>query len=360
MALTPRIALGFCIVMAAQWAVAASPAVPSTAQSAAPPEIPMLEPGLWTFEIETRREGKPVETRTIRDCVDLRGLYSAERPTDCARFKEIRSPDGKQLIVEMECAIPPRLKTLRRLPEDRGRGLLDYAEPGISISSRSVFTGDLRQSYVRDNITTVESLPGERQRTRSITRGQRQAATCPADLPPDDLQRWIRMPAAVGTPMADPDEESRSPRSLDRPVMRAGLWSSRLVTRTDKGKPVVEETQHCVPSVLDRGGVSIPTMEVWGVCGLAYRAEAMLTPEGFDVTTRCEASTKHLMVADLDFERLGPAIESRSEFKGDFSARFSVHHHTEVTYPSGRRSSVVSTNELVRISDCPSEEARKP
>ena len=351
MVLTPRIAVGLCFVTAAQWAIAAPPPAP---------KIPLLEPGLRIFEIETRREGKPVETLTIRDCVDLRGLYSAERPTDCSRIDASRSADGLQLVVEMACAVLPRLTAIHRLPEDRGRGLLDYAEPGISISSRSVFTGDFRRNYVRDNLTTVESPPGERQTTRSVTRGVWQAAACPTDLPPDDLRRWVRMPAPAAAPMVDPSVDNPLGGLPTRPVMRAGLWSSKLVTRTDKGKPVIEETQHCVPSVLDRGGVSIPKMEVWGVCGLAYRAEAASTAEGFDTTIRCEASSSHFMVADLDFERSGAAIESRSEFKGDFSARFSVHHHTEVTYPSGRRSSVVSTNELVRIGDCPSEEARKP
>ena len=68
-----------------------------------PPEIPLLEPGLWIFEIETRREGQPVETRTIRDCVGLRGLYSADRPADCSRIESRRSPDGKTLIVEVAC-----------------------------------------------------------------------------------------------------------------------------------------------------------------------------------------------------------------------------------------------------------------
>lgn len=344
MAMMSRIALGLCIVTAAQWGVAATPA--------ASQDIPLLEPGLWTFEIETRREGKPIEKRTIRDCVDLRGLYSAERPTECKRIEATRSPDRTQLVVEMDCAVTPRLTAIKRLPEDRGRGLLDYAEPGLSISSRSVFTGDLRRSYVRDNVTTVESPPGERQTTRSVTRGVWQAATCPADLPPDDLRRWIRMPVPAAAPMPDPDGASRGRRFEDRPVMRAGLWSSTLVTRTGKGKPVIEERQYCVPSVLDRGGVSIPTMEVWGGCGLAYRAEAASTPDGFETTIRCEASSSHFMVADLDFERIVPAVVSRSEFKGDFASRFRVNHWTEIVSPSGRTSMVVSHNEFTRIGEC--------
>jgi hypothetical protein len=330
----------------------------ATLSAASPPVIPILEPGLWIFEIETRREGQPVEKRTIRDCVDLRGLYSAERPTDCARIDTTRSPDGTELIVEMECAVPPKLTAIKRLVEDRGRGPLDYAEPGISISSRSVFTGDFRRNYVRDNITTVESPPGERQVTRSVTRGVWQSAACPADLPPDDLRRWIRMPIPRSAPVADTPDQSDPIDAIERPprpVMRAGLWSSRLVTRVDKGKPIIEETRHCVRSALDRGGMSIPTMDVWGVCGLAYRAEAAATPEGFEMTIRCDASSRHLMVADLDFEQLGPAIDSRSEFKGDFAARFSVRHSTTAAYPSGRRNHVVATNEFVRIGDCPSE-----
>jgi hypothetical protein len=332
----------------------------ATLSAASPPDIPLLEPGLWTFEVETRREGKPVETRTIRDCVELRGLYSAERPTDCARIDTTRSLDGKELIVEMECAVPPKLTALRRLVEDRGRGPLDYAEPGISISSRSVFTGDFRRSFVRDNITTVESPSGERQVTRSVTRGVWQAAACPADLPPDDLRRWIRMPAQAAAPMADPVFEKPRSDLVTRPVMRAGLWSSKLLTRTDKGKPITEETQHCVPSVLDRGGVSIPTLEAGDRCGGEWTVDVVQTHEGFDMTFRCEAQSAHHMVADLDFERITPAVVSRSEFKGDFATRFRVDHRTEVVRPSGRKSVVVSRNEFTRIGDCtpPEEVAR--
>jgi hypothetical protein len=352
MALTLRIALGLCIVTAAQWAVAASPAVPSTAPSAAPPEIPLLEPGLWIFEIETRREGKPVEKRKFQDCVDLRGLYSAERPTDCKRIDAIRSPDGTQLVVEMACAVPPRLVEVKRPTEDRGRGPLDYAEPGLAISSRSVFTGDLRRNYVRDNITTVESPPGERQTTRSVTRGVWQSATCPAHLPPDDPRRWIRMPVPAAAPMADPVFDKPHGGLATRPVMRTGLWSSKLVTRTDKGKPVIEETQHCVPSMLDRGGVSIPTLDGGDRCGGEWTVDVVQTPEGFGMSLRCEAQSAHHMVADLDFERITPAIVSRSEFKGDLASRFRVDHRTEVVHPSNRKSVVVSNNDFIRIGDC--------
>jgi hypothetical protein len=316
------------------------------------PDIPLLEPGLWTFEIETRREGRPVEKRTIRDCVGLRGLYSAERPTDCKRIEATRSPDGEQLVVEMECAVPARLVEVKRPTEDRGRGPLDYAEPGISISSRSVFTGDFRRSYVRDNITTVESPPGERQVTRSVTRGAWQSSTCPADLPPDDLRRWIRMPVQAAAPMADPVLDKALGDLATRPVMRAGLWSSKLLTRTDKGKPITEETQHCVPSVLDRGGVSIPSMDSGDRCGGEWAADVVETSGGFDMTFRCEAQSAHHMVADLDFERITPAVVSRSEFKGDFATRFRVDHRTEVVRPSGRKSVVVSNNDFIRIGDC--------
>jgi hypothetical protein len=360
MAMTLRIALGLCIVTAAQWALAAPPPAPSAAAPASEPEIPLLEPGLWTFEVETRREGKPTETRTIRDCVELRGLYSAERPTDCSRIDASRLADGRQLVVEMACAVPPRLVEVKRPTEDRGRGPLDYAEPGLAISSRSVFTGDYRRNYIRDNLTAVESPPGERQTTRSVTRGVWQAATCPADLPPDDLRRWIRMPAPAAVPMADPVFDKPLGGLTTRPVMRAGLWSSKLVTRMDKGKPVIEETQHCVPSVLDRGGVSIPTLDAGDRCGGEWTTDVVQTHEGFDMTFRCEAQSAHYMVADLDFERITPAVVFRSEFKGDFATRFRVDHRTEVVRPSGRRSVVVSRNEFTRIGDCtpPEEVAR--
>lgn len=332
----------------------------ATLPAASRSDIPLLESGFWIFEIETRREGKPVEKRTIRDCVDLRGLYSAERPTDCTRIDTTRSPDGKELLVEMECAVPPKLTAIKRLAEDRGRGPLDYAEPGISISSRSVFTGDFRRNYVRDNITIVESPPGEPQVTRSVTRGVWQSAACPADLPPDDLRRWIRMPARAAAPMGDPMFEYPRGDLATRPVMRAGLWSSKLVTRTDKGKPITEETQHCVPSVLDRGGVSIPSMDSGDRCGGEWAADIVETSGGFDMTFRCEAQSAHHMVADLDFERITPAIVSRSVVIGDFASRFRVHHTTEVDRASGLKSVIVSYNDLTRIGDCtpPEETAR--
>jgi len=324
------------------------------------PDIPLLEPGLWTFEIETSREGKPVETRTIRDCVELRGLYSAERPTDCKRIEATRSPDGKKLIVEMECAVPARASPDRGLPEDRGRGPLDDREPGLSIRSRSVFTGDLRRKYHRDNLTIVESPPGERQTTRSVTRGVWQAAACPADLPPDDLRRWIRMPEPVVSAMDGAEDASGRPPSADRPVMRAGLWSRKRVMRTDRGSPITEETQHCITGLPDRGGVSIPKMETWSICGSSYRTDVVSTPEGFDMTLRCEASSTHYMIADLDFDRTGPVIESRSRYTGDFAARFSVHHQTEVRQASGRRRSIDSKSEFVRIDDCPRDVGAVP
>jgi hypothetical protein len=352
MAMTLRTALGLCIVTAAQWAIAAPPPAPSAAAPASEPEIPLLEPGLWTFEVETRREGKPVETRTIRDCIDLRGLYSAERPTDCSRIEVTRSADGRQLVVEMACAVPPRVVEVKRPTEDRGRGPLDYAEPGLAISSRSVFTGDYRRNYIRDNLTAVESPPGERQTTRSVTRGVWQAATCPADLPPDDLRRWIRMPAPAAAPMADPVFDKHLGGLATRPVMRAGLWSSKLVTRTDKGKPVIEETQHCVPSVLDRGGVSIPTFEAGDRCGGEWTVDVVQTRDGFDVMLHCKPSSVHYMVADLDFERSRPEVTSRSELRGDLAMRFSVRHRTDVVRPTGRKTTIVSRNDFIRIGDC--------
>jgi hypothetical protein len=179
-----------------------------------------------------------------------------------------------------------------------------------------------------------------------------------AEVPGAGGETPVAAPAAA--PMVDPSVDNPLGGLPTRPVMRAGLWSSKLVTRTDKGKPVIEETQHCVPSVLDRGGVSIPKMETWSICGSSYRTDVVSTPEGFDMTLRCEASSTHYMIADLDFDRTGPVIESRSRYMGDFAARFSVHHQTEVRQASGRRRSIDSKSEFVRIDDCPRDVGAVP
>ena len=73
--MTLRIALGLCIVTAAQWAIAAPPPAPSAAAPASEPEIPLLEPGLWTFEVENTdalpRSYMIPDEKKIREAVRL-------------------------------------------------------------------------------------------------------------------------------------------------------------------------------------------------------------------------------------------------------------------------------------------------
>jgi len=365
MALTPRIALGFCIVMAAQWAVAASPAVPSTAQSAAPsaapPEIPLLEPGLWTFEIETRREGQPVEKRTIRDCVEFRGLYSADRPQECARNSVTRAADGKSLLVELECRVEPQAARYARLTEAEGRGPLDFRELGVRISSRSVFTGDLRKAYRRENRTSVEWPLGETQVTQSVTVGRWQGATCPKDLPPDDLMRWVtvpRAPAEMSSAEAAPAEENPPAikgEPVTQPVMHPGLWRTRITTTVDDAASTVTDKTRCQRGMPGGKGRSIPEGLALNVC--TGRDDIRIEMQASDIvmTTRCEVPPMHIMRADLDFVRPSLIVRSRSDFRGDFSRRFQVRHDTEVRYPSGRVSKILSVNELERVGDCPAD-----
>jgi hypothetical protein len=351
MALTPRIAVGLCFLAAAQWGIAASPGAPSTAPSAAPPEIPLLEPGLWIFEIETRREGQPVEKRTIRDCVDFRGLYSADRPQECARNSATRSADGKSLLVELECRVEPQVARYARLTEAEGRGPLDLRELGARISSRSVFTGDLRKAYRRENRTSVEWPLGETQVTQSVTVGRWQGAACPEDLPPDDLMRWVTMPRAP----AEENPPAIKGEPVTQPVMHPGLWRTRITTTVDDAASTVTDKTRCQRGMPGGKGRSIPEGLALNVC--TGRDDIRIEMQASDIvmTTRCEVPPMHIMRADLDFVRPSLIVRSRSDFRGDFSRRFQVRHDTEVRYPSGRVSKILSVNELERVGDCPAD-----
>jgi hypothetical protein len=144
------------------------------------------------------------------------------------------------LTVHISCEVEPR-RIEDVLPgEARGRGPLDFREPGMKVESRSVFSGDLRKQYVRDNVTTVEWPLGEAVTTRSVTRGVWQASACPADLPPDLLERWLLIPRGTGG--SEPRPEDLPELQIDRdlaPKMLKGLWSSTVRTRVDGG---TEET----------------------------------------------------------------------------------------------------------------------
>jgi hypothetical protein len=327
------------------------------------PDIPLLEPGLWTFEIETRREGQPVETRTIRDCVGLRGLYSADRPMACWRNEAVRSQDGRQLTLSLACEIEPQ-RAEEALPTvSRGRGLLDFVEPGLKVGSRTVFTGDLRKNYVRDNTTSLEWPPGETTVTRSITRAVWRAPTCPVDLPPDRLERWMRVPEVAGdagtatSAVRQPalgETASRFDRAL-APKMRKGLWSTRVRERGDGGTETVHTEQVCVTDDSSDDDLVLPRpldLRYIDLCEGVGEITAEKTVRGFTTRTRCALPERHLMTADLDFVRPALGIVSRSDYSGDFAARFSVAHDTVVTHASGRTSRTVATNELERLGDC--------
>lgn len=340
------------IVGAAVFAVVAV----SCAKQPPAPEIPLLEPGLWTFEIETRREDQPVETRTIRDCVGLRGLYSADRPTQCRRNEAVRSSDGRQLMVQTSCEIEPR-RVRGALPgEARGRGPLDFGEPGMKVESRSVFSRDLRKQYVRDNVTTVEWPLGEAVTTRSVTRGVWQASACPADLPPDVLERWLLIPRGAGG--SEPRPEDLPELQIDRdlaPKMRKGLWASTVRTRVDGGTEEAHPEEICVTDEEIGDAVvmpSAPTGSRMSLCEGSGEVTGSKTPRGFRTLTRCDLPEGHLMTADLDFMRPSMKIESTSEYRGDFGSRFEVVHDTRVIYGSGRKSRIASRIELARLGDC--------
>ena len=323
------------------------------------PAIPLLEPGLWTFEIETRREGQPVEKRTIRDCVGLRGLYSADRPSDCARIDANRSADGKTLTVETECSMPARKVSTRHVGQAYGRGPLDFEVLTTTVKSRSVFSGDLRTGFVRDNVTTLESPPGDLQVTRRITRASWQAAACPADLPPDDMTRWIadRSDAAAANPNDRTVVSGSAPQSerTARPQMRAGRWLIRVATQTDGGARRVETHQQCAVSGRDEA-LDIPEMiSSQDVCSRERQVEVVETPSGFVMTTRCANPSRRLMASDIDIETPRLDILSRSQFDGDFARRFTVRHVTEAAYATGRREQVDSTIEASWLGRCERE-----
>ena len=319
-------------------------------------EIPLLEPGLWTFEIETRREGQPVEKRTIRDCVGLRGLYSADRPTQCRRNEAVRSSDGRRLTVSLSCEVEPR--PLKDLPAElRGRGPLDLEELGLKVESRSVFTGDLRKRYVRDNTTTLEWPPGETQTTRSVTRGTWLNTTCPADLPPDKLERWLwalGSAQAIDVPMADPPKPW-----LDRsiaPKMRTGLWTGTVSTRSDGGAAEVSPLRFCVAArtktEATEGAVRLPRDDTARVCEGIYESTMERTSSGFTVRLHCTLPASHLMTADLDIVRPALRVVSRSDYRGDTASRFEVAHDTTVIYASGKTDRMITVNQVSRVGDC--------
>jgi hypothetical protein len=320
------------------------------------PDIPLLEPGLWAFEIETRREGQPVETRTIRDCVGLRGLYSADRPTDCGRIESRRSPDGKTLLVEVECAVAARRPSDARIVMARGRGPLDFMTFETRITSRSEFTGDLRKAFVRDNVTVYEAPLGERQTTRRITRAAWQGVSCPADLPPDDLSRWIMDPAGepvVGVKEPVPKQTEKVGEALaEAPRMRTGLWESRVTTVTDGGAPVTEVFRDCL-TWPDGDSVPVPSLLPFNMCVAVAEVKAVVTASGIETSTRCELPSYRIMASDLQLETPTLDITSRSEIQGDLSARIQVRHSTDVIYGSGRRESIQTSAEISRLGECP-------
>jgi hypothetical protein len=319
------------------------------------PDIPLLEPGLWTFEIETSREGKPVETRTIRDCVGVRGLYSADRPEDCSVIESWRSVGGRALIVEIDCKIPARRPRDTRIVEARGRGPLDFANLETRITSRSEFTGDLRRNFLRDNVTVYEAPPDERQTTRRITRAAWLGASCPADLPPDDFSRWfadaIDEPTTrdAGEIPARPDGNAAT--LAERPQMRTGLWQTRMTTVIDGGPPATETVDKCL-RYPRKDTAPVPVLLPSHLCMAVAQVEAVQTPSGIVTSTRCQLPSYRIMSSDLQFETPPLDISSRSEIKGDFSKRLQVRHVTDVVYASGRQENIRADMEITRLGDC--------
>ena len=322
------------------------------------PDIPLLEPGLWTFEIETRREGQPVETRTIRDCVGVRGLYSADRPTDCGRIESRRSADGRALNVDIECGIPASRPHDARIIEARGRGPLDFKNLETRITSRSEFTGDLRKAFVRDNETVYEAPLGERQTTRRITRAAWQGASCPTDLPPDDLSRWIVDPAdkspTSGTQAPQPQAEDDAAALAERPQMRTGLWATRITTMVDGGAPTTETFEECLRNP-KKDTAPVPVLLPGNLCMAVAQVEASQSPDGIVTTTRCRLPSYRIMASDLQFETPPLDIASRSEITGDFARLLRVRHVTDVVHASGRRENIRSELRITRLGDCPTK-----
>jgi hypothetical protein len=318
-------------------------------------EIPLLEPGLWIFEIETRREGKPVETRTIRDCVGIRGLYSADRPEDCSVIESWRSVGERALTVEVDCKIPASRPRDTRIVEARGRGPLDFSNLETRITSRSEFTGDLRRNFLRDNVTVYEAPPGERQTTRRITRAAWLGASCPADLPPDDFSRWIYdaadklPPRSAEKAAAQPDGNAAT--LAERPQMRTGLWQTRITTVIDGGSPAIETVEECL-RYPRKDTAPVPVLLPSHLCMAVAQVEAVQTPAGIVTSTRCQSPSYRIMSSDLQFEMPPLDISSRSAIEGDFSKRLQVRHVTDVVYASGRRENIRAEMEITRLGDC--------
>ena len=339
-------------------AVFAAVAVSCAKQPPPEPDIPLLEPGLWTFEIETRREGQPVETRTIRDCVGVRGLYSADRPEDCGLIESCRSTDGRALNVENECRIPASRPHDARIIEARGRGPLDFKNLETRITSRSEFTGDLRKAFVRDNETVYAAPPGERQTTRRITRAAWQSTSCPADLPPDDLSRWIMDPAdkspTSGTKTLQPQVEENAATLAEQPQMRTGLWATRITTMVDGGAPTTETFEECL-RYPKKDTAPVPVLLPGNLCMAVAQVEAVQSSDGIVTTTRCRLPSYRIMASDLQFETPPLDIASRSEITGDFSKRLQVRHVTDVVHASSRRENIRSELQITRLGDCPAK-----
>ena len=238
----------------------------------------------------------------------------------------------------------------------RGRGPLDFMTFETRITSRSEFTGDLRKAFVRDNVTVYEAPPGERQTTRRITRAAWQGASCPADLPPDDLSRWIMDPAGepvVGIDESVPKQTEKVGEALaEAPRMRTGLWESRVTTVTDGGAPVTEVSRDCL-TWPDGDSVPVPSLLPFNMCVAVAEVKAVVTASGIETSTRCELPSYRIMASDLQLETPTLDITSRSEIDGDLSARIQVRHSTDVIYGSGRRESIQTSAEISRLGECP-------
>jgi hypothetical protein len=224
------------------------------------------------------------------------------------------------------------------------------------ITSRSEFTGDLRKAFVRDNVTVYEAPLGERQTTRRITRAAWQGVSCPADLPPDDLSRWIMDPAGepvVGVKEPVPKQTEKVGEALaEAPRMRTGLWESRVTTVTDGGAPATEVFRDCL-TWPDGDSVPVPSLLPFNMCVAVAEVKAVVTASGIETSTRCELPSYRIMASDLQLETPTLDITSRSEIQGDLSARIQVRHSTDVIYGSGRRESIQTSAEISRLGECP-------
>jgi hypothetical protein len=142
--------------------------------------------------------------------------------------------------------------------------------------------------------------------------------------------------------------------------MQAGLWRTRITTTVDDGATTVIDKTRCQRGMPGRKGAGIPEMYTLSVCSGIEDIQAEMQGSDIVMTTRCEVPSLHVMRADLDFVRPTLIVRSRSGFSGDFSRRFQVRHDTEVRYPSGRVSKILSINDLERVGDCPADAAEGP